>query len=80
MRRGDRDYVGADGVVLDPVERRLEAFRAGRPVNVPGISSVWAQVRGLKPERLGHRATVGPDDTVTVAPETAAQWAVENGL
>jgi hypothetical protein len=80
----NEDYVARDGSVYCYPRHRLDALRDGRPVSVPTWVFPKEVQRGLprlpRDRRLGQRAMVFPDDTVTVEAETAGRWMEESGL
>lgn len=73
-------YAGVYGYLLASEESpgRLAGLRAGRPVDVPMWRlPEWAR-SPLRAGWPGLRAIVHADDTITVRPETAAEWLVDN--
>lgn len=69
-----------------PLQRILDALRAGKPVDVPAWAEPkWAraaisEAASRVPTAFMRRTVVHPDDTFTVTADDGSAWLADNGL
>jgi hypothetical protein len=79
IARFGRDMVCEDGAVFHWPRHRIDALRAGEPVEVKAsMLPLWAR-EGVEC-RWWLRAVVHPDDSIRFVEDDGSRWLAENGL